>query len=429
MSFLQTLPADVAQLRQSLRQQILTVDHASFEPLALAVFRYQAAHNPVYREYLRCLNVDPARVTDLCRVPFMPISFFKSHPILTGLNPTHEAASQTLTFASSGTTGFDTSRHLVPDPDLYDAVSRRIFEQAYGPLSQVHILALLPSYLERNNSSLVYMVRQFMAWTGSSRTGSSRTGSAGRRGSLSSSGQDADGAMNFFLNNLDELTDRLRHLTEHPDGKRVLLIGVTFALLDWAESGRDLRFLARSGRSRNPNLIVMETGGMKGRRKELLREEVHEILIGRLGIPGVHSEYGMTELLSQAYSMGEGVFQPSPTLRVFLRDINDPFHIIPYKQTGLQSVGSRRTGGINVVDLANLDSCSFIETQDLGQYVDEDGKATSGEFREPHRPVSHRNAGPRRTAVPRRDRCGPAPFRVIGRFDNSDVRGCNLLAM
>ena len=377
-------------MRQALRQQILTVDNESFEPLALAIFRYQAAYNPVYRQYLNHLNIRPTALTDLRRVPFMPISFYKNHTILTGLNPADETAHNTLEFASSGTTGSETSRHLVPDPDLYDAVSTRIFEQAYGPLQNVHILALLPSYLERNNSSLVYMVQRFIARSKGSQTGVE---------------QPDDTATNFFLNNLNELTDRLRQLTEHPDGKRILLIGVTFALLDWAESERDLRFLARTGSSRSPDLIVMETGGMKGRRKELLREEVHELLTRRLGISPIHSEYGMTELLSQAYSMGEGVFRPSPTLRVFLRDINDPFSLITnnhipsgmlgeQRRTGPRSVGSRQTGGINVVDLANLDSCSFIETQDLGQYAGEKGE-----------------------------------FRVMGRFDNSDVRGCNLLVV
>ncbi|GAB3641110.1 acyltransferase [Spirosoma arcticum] len=368
-------------MRQLLRQQILTVDCESFEPLALAIFRYQATHNPVYRQYLQCLNVHPEQLTNIRQVPFMPIGFFKKHTILTGFTPSGRAPTDWLTFASSGTTGQDTSHHVVPDPDLYDAVSTRIFEQAYGPLQNVHILALLPSYLERNNSSLVYMVRRFMEQTGHLPT---------------SVGPATDVSENFFLNNVGELTNRLRQLTEQPDGRQILLIGVTFALLDWAESGRDLHFL-----SQNPNLIVMETGGMKGRRKELLREEVHELLIGRLGVSTIHSEYGMTELLSQAYSMGEGVFCPSPTLRVFLRDINDPFAQVSHtadavgsRQTGERRTGSRQTGGINVVDLANLDSCSFIETQDLGQYVGEKGN-----------------------------------FRVIGRFDNSDVRGCNLLMM
>ncbi|QHV98889.1 LuxE/PaaK family acyltransferase [Spirosoma endbachense] len=351
------LSTEIASFRQSLRQQILSIhsrpsDQGLFEQLALSVFRYQATHNPIYRDYLQHLASKPEQVTDLSRVPFMPISFFKNHNILTGFQPQPD----TLTFASSGTTGEQTSRHFVSDPDLYDAISTRIFEQTYGSLGNFHIVALLPSYLERNNSSLVYMVQRFMAQTGSDKSG-------------------------FFLHNHHELTEQLRQLTQEPDQKKILLIGVTFGLLDWAESGQDLSFLGQ-----NPNLIVMETGGMKGRRQELLREEVHQILIKALGIQTVHSEYGMTELLSQAYSNGNGLFQPSPTLRVFLRDINDPFLIYPddYK----------RTGGINVVDLANLDSCSFIETQDLGQYDDNEGS-----------------------------------FRVIGRFDNSDVRGCNLMVI
>ena len=361
-----TNSAEVAAQRQLLRQEILTLsanwpDRPSFERLALAVFRYQAVHNPVYAAYLHHLNVVPERVTNVRQIPFMPIGFFKSQTILTGIetNP-----SDLLTFASSGTTSRgagpeQTSRHKVPDPALYDAISTRIFEQTYGPLNNVHVLALLPSYLERNNSSLVYMVQRFMAQTHSNQSG-------------------------FFLDNHAELTERLRKLAQQPDQKRVLLIGVTFGLLDWAESGQDLSFLKQL-----PNLIVMETGGMKGRRKELLREEVHAMLTERLGVDTIHSEYGMTELLSQAYSRGEGIFQPSSTLRIVLRDTNDPFYLYPDTYT---RTGERRTGGINVIDLANLDSCSFIETQDLGQYVGEDGA-----------------------------------FRVIGRFDNSDIRGCNLM--
>jgi hypothetical protein len=340
--------------RQALRSRIVHVDTASFEALALDVFRYQAVYNPVYSRYLSLLNIRPEAVTNLRQLPFIPISLFKTQPVLSSEQALPNPADSLLTFASSGTTSDQTSRHYVADPALYDAVSIRIFEETYGPLDQLAILALLPSYLERNNSSLVYMVRQFM-----------------RRSAHPLSG--------FFLNDHSELTTRLRQLSEQPDSPRVLLIGVTFGLLDWAESGADLSFLRR-----NPNLIVMETGGMKGRRKELLRDEVHQLLTDRLHIPHVHSEYGMTELLSQAYSTGEGVFHPSPTLQILLRDINDPFAIYPD--------GHTRSGGINVIDLANLDSCSFIETQDLGQYVGTDGS-----------------------------------FRVIGRFDNSDIRGCNLM--
>ena len=343
----------------------------------MSVFRYQAANNPVYSAYLHHLNIRPESITDLQKVPFMPIGFFKNHTILTGFDGQTEPANraETLIFVSSGTSSQEqNSRHLVPDPDLYNAISTRIFEQTYGPLSNVHILALLPSYLERNNSSLVYMVQQFMDRSGRLQTGANQS--------------------DFFLNNHDELTNRLQHLAQQPDNKRILLIGVTFGLLDWAESDRDLSFLGQLD-----NLIVMETGGMKGRRKELLREEVHGILTARLGVRTIHSEYGMTELLSQAYSAGEGVFRPSSTLRIILRDINDPFSLYTStnsgtieRRTGERRTGERRTGGINVIDLANLDSCSFIETQDLGQYVDDEGG-----------------------------------FRVIGRFDNSDVRGCNLM--
>ena len=355
-------------VRQSLRQQILALstwlpNRDVFESLALAVFRYQAVYNPVYANYLRHLNVRPEHVFELRQVPFLPIGFFKNHTVLTG-NDVNKP--DTLTFASSGTTGEQTggvplSRHFVPDRELYNTISTRIFEQTYGPLRDAHILALLPSYLERNNSSLVYMVQQFMDRSGSDQGG-------------------------FYLHNHNELTERLRQLSQQADPKTILLIGVTFGLLDWAESEQDLTFLKPM-----PNLIVMETGGMKGRRKELLREEVHEILMDRLGVQTIHSEYGMTELLSQAYSTGKGVFRPSSTLRVFLRDVNDPFFLYADEQI---RTDERRTGGINVVDLANLDSCSFIETQDLGQYVGEG-----------------------------------MDFRVMGRFDNSDVRGCNLMVL
>ncbi len=376
-------------MRATLRQRILTVTGDTFDALALAVFRYQAAYNAVYQQYIQHLGIVPERITDLRRVPFMPIDFFKRHTVTTGL------ITPAITFASSGTTGqrtgsTETSRHLVADTDLYDAVSRRIFEQTYGPLENFHILALLPSYLERNNSSLVYMVQRFMVHARNS---------------------DQSG---FYLDNLDQLTDKLRYLIENPDGRRILLIGVTFGLLDWAESGRDFSFLSPQPNAVQPDLLVMETGGMKGRRRELLREEVHERLTQRLGVPMIHSEYGMTELLSQAYSAGEGVFIPGPTMRVFLRDINDPFEILPLPQTEADQtrsrqtgerrpdgppMRSRQTGGMNVVDLANLDSCAFIETQDLGQYESLAGHRTT------------------------------RAFRVIGRFDNSDVRGCNLMVL
>jgi len=350
--------------RSSLRQRILNVTPPDFDALALELFRYQARYNAVYAEYLHHLRCLPDKVASLDEVPFLPISFFKTHRVLIPDVPSPTE------FASSGTTSETTSRHLVPDLALYDAVCQRLFEATYGPLSQFHILGLLPSYLERNNSSLVYMVQRFMALSGSRKSG-------------------------FFLNNHAELTNRLRQLTQEArhnsqraegvgePARKVLLIGVTFGLLDWVDEAAES--LAWVGT--HPDLVVMETGGMKGRRREMLREEVHAELKEKLGVATIHSEYGMTELLSQAYSTGAGIFQPGATIQVRLRDLNDPFHhYLPGTTSGKQ------TGGVNVIDLANLDSCAFIETQDLGQYE-----------------------GPSGT------------FRIMGRFDNADVRGCNLL--
>lgn len=321
----------------------------------MAVFRYQAIYNSTYRAYLNALRVEPESIGQLNKVPFMPIGFFKQHQIISASKITTEAIDRAVCFSSSGTTGETTSHHYLFDTDLYKAVSQQIFEETYGPLTDFHILALLPSYLERNNSSLVYMVQEFVAQTKSHSSG-------------------------FYLHNTTELTQQIKYLLA-TSSRKILLIGVTFALLDWAESTSGLSFIGESKR-----VIVMETGGMKGRRRELLREEVHETLVNRLGVTGIHSEYGMTELLSQGYSTGEGLFRPGATMRVLVRDINDPFYVFPLDYA--------RTGGINVVDLGNLDSCSFIETGDLGQY------------------------GPE-----------PGTFRVMGRFDNSDVRGCNLMIM
>lgn len=344
-------------LRDRLKQRVLAVTPGTFEALALDVFRYQAAENAVYRQYLHHLGVQPDAVRRLEEIPFLPLEFFKTHRILTG------PVSPEITFASSGTTGLVTSRHAVADAGFYRTVSRRIFEQTYGPLREWVVLALLPSYLERTDSSLVYMIRHFIDQTGRSQSG-------------------------FFLHNTDEIRQTLEKL---PSGTPpatnyqlpTLLIGVTFALLDLAESGEDWSFLGEI-----PNLVVMETGGMKGRRREMLREEVHDVLTRAFAVPRIHSEYGMTELLSQAYSPGEGVFHLPPTMRVLLRDVNDPFSYL--------RPGGRSTGGINVIDLANVDSCAFLETKDLGSY-----------------------AGP--------GYAWPGQFRVLGRFDNSDIRGCNLM--
>jgi hypothetical protein len=347
-----------SELRQELRQRILDFHPEEFEDVALQIFRYQATFNPVYNQYVTYLSKDINRVERLTQIPFLPIQFFKNYIIRTGQPLGVKTPAPSVTFESSGTSGSTTSRHALYDAPLYQAISTRIFEQHYGTLEGFHILALLPSYLERNNSSLVYMMRHFIEQTSSS-------------------------VSNFYLKDTDEMLAQLRHLSQNPDGRSVLLMGVTFALLDLAESDIDFAFLKKI-----PNLYIMDTGGMKGRRHELLREEVHTILTEKFGVKKIHSEYGMTELLSQGYSHGDGLFIPGHTMRILLREINDPFSISDH------SPEYTKTGGINVIDLANLDSCSFIETQDLGRFGT--NKYT---------------------------------FYVMGRFDNSDVRGCNLMAL
>lgn len=341
------------EIRQQLRQQIIDLKPSEFEALALRIFRYQAENNPVYHKFISYLNIDIKLINKLTEIPFLPIQFFKSHTIKSGTPP-----EPTVIFESSGTSGISTSRHALYDAPLYKSVSTSIFEQNYGHLKDFHLLVLLPSYLERNNSSLVYMMQHFIDEANSPYS-------------------------NFYLHNIDEMLERLKYLSANPDGRGVLLMGVTFALLDLAESGTDFSFFQNI-----PKLKIMDTGGMKGRRKELLREEVHDILKASFGIAEIHSEYGMTELLSQSYSLGNGLFTPGSTMRILLRDVNDPFSIFDHNLSG------SKTGGINVVDLANLDSCSFIETQDLGRFGSE-----------------------------------PGTFYVMGRFDNSDIRGCNLLVL
>lgn len=330
-----------------LKASVLTVNSENFDALALDIFRFQAQNNITYAKYLKNLQVDVSTLQSIQDIPFLPIEFFKTQSILTGdIEPK-------VIFESSGTTGQNTSRHLVADPAFYLQIAEQIFEKFYGKLSDFTILALLPSYLERNNSSLVYMVEHFIQQSKSPDSG-------------------------FYLNNYQELGATMQRIsTENPD-KKILLIGVTFGLLDFAEAGLNLSFLQDFN-----NLIVMETGGMKGRRKELLREEVHEILTKAFVVDKIHSEYGMTELLSQGYSLGEGIFDLPASMKILLRDVNDPFN-----------VKNQSRGGINVIDLANVDSCSFIETKDLGSFV-----------------------------------TGNQQFSVLGRFDNSDIRGCNLMIM
>jgi hypothetical protein len=347
-------------IRDELKAALVQLDQNpyTFEKLALEVFRFQFALNPIYNAYVKSLAKDVKKIDRLEKIPFLPIEFFKNHQVISGpIEPQ-------MTFESSGTTSSNISRHFVSDLPFYELMSRNTFETFYGSLTDYHIFALLPSYLERNNSSLVYMVQNFIFHSFSQFGG-------------------------FYLDNLDEMMQNMAEAAQ--DGRKILLIGVTFGLLDLAENA----FFAKKIREFSDKIIVMETGGMKGRRKEMVREELHSILTSAFGVESVHSEYGMTELLSQGYSKGDGVFHLPKTMKILLREINDPFSYLPSFALGEsdQDVKYRgKTGGINVIDLANIDSCAFIETKDLGSFTtDYEG------------------------------------FRVMGRFDNSDIRGCNLM--
>lgn len=311
-----------------------------FEKIALKVFRFQHENNKVYREFCNFLNTDVQKVKSLEKIPFLPIQFFKSHSIVSNSNEIQE------TFTSSGTTGMITSQHLVTDVSLYEQSYRLAFSNFYGNIEDYVILALLPSYLERKGSSLIYMVKDLIELTNNENSG-------------------------FYLHNYDELISRLIELDS--SGQNIILIGVTYALLDLIEKQK---FQLK-------NTIIMETGGMKGKRKEIIREELHDILCKGFGVNSIHSEYGMTELLSQAYSMGEGIFECPNWMQILIRDTEDA---LTYLDFG-------KTGGVNVIDLANINSCSFIATQDLGKKYSNN------------------------------------TFEILGRFDNSDIRGCNLMVI
>jgi phenylacetate-coenzyme A ligase PaaK-like adenylate-forming protein len=325
---------------KSFQEKILNVEVLDFEEMALDIFRLQATNNPVYGEYLKARKIRPSDIKQIDEIPFLPIGFFKTHPVVSGQIRLFESY-----YSSSGTTGMVTSKHYVWSEEFYLHHSLNLFEKEYGNIQGYHVLALLPSYLERKGSSLVSMADFLIKKSKSPHSG-------------------------FYLYNHQELLEKIALLKE--DSRKILLLGVTFALLDLAESGMTIQ--------KADNLIVMETGGMKGRRREMIREEVHGILMEAFGVCSIHSEYGMTELMSQAYSKGEGKYTLAPTMRVYLRDVNDPF-----------SPANRSQGGINIIDLANFHSCAFIETQDLGK-VDTEGKV-----------------------------------EILGRFDNSEIRGCNLL--
>lgn len=322
---------------KSFETQLYNVNESNFEDIAISLFQFQATHNPTYRSYIQSLDIDLNLVDTLEKIPYLPISFFKNHTIQTGdWKPVEE-------FKSSGTTGTSSSRHLVRDLQFYLKHSKRCFEFFFGDIRQYHFIAVLPSYLERKSSSLVTMIDYFIRESQSPFSG-------------------------FYLHNYEQMlkdVERLRF-----DARKTILWGVSFALLDIAEKHRpDLS-----------HCLIFETGGMKGRRREITREELHSILKESFHVGEIFSEYGMTELLSQAYSQGNEMFRCPPCMKIMTRDITDPFQLV-----------DESTGGINVVDLANFHSIAFIETEDLGK------KSKNGSF------------------------------EVLGRMDNSEVRGCNLL--
>src|SRR5665213_483810 len=294
------------------KQQVFSINNdRQFTETALQIFRHQARHCAVYREFIKGLKINPKTVTAIDQIPFLPIEFFKSHQVLSSNDPVD------VTFTSSGTTGMITSSHYITDVSWYTESFRKAFQLFYGDIQRYTALALLPSYIEREGSSLIYMANDLIK-------------------------QSANPDSGFFLYNHDELYLRLKK--QQQAQKPMLLIGVTFALLDFIEN-YTVDF---------PELIVMETGGMKGRRKEMIREELHDKLCKGFGVTAIHSEYGMTELLSQAYSKGNGIFNCPPWMKIVTRDTNDP----------MSALGRDKTGGINVIDLSNFNSCSFIATQD-----------------------------------------------------------------
>lgn len=323
-----------------LEEEIFDVNDNNFESLALKVFQFQAQNNSIFKKYIETLKIDPTKVTSIKKIPFLPIDFFKTHKII------DENYEPEICFLSSATTSGIQSKHYVVKQKMYYKSFKKSFELFYGNITNYVVLALLPSYIERGGSSLILMAEDL----------------------IKSSNCELSG---FFLYNHTDLIDSI--LKAKQQNKIILLLGVSFALLDLAENyNLDLS-----------NSIIMETGGMKGKRKELVREELHQILCKSFNTKAIHSEYGMTELLSQAYSKGNGIFETPPWMRIIIRETSDPFNFI----------SNHNTGGINIIDLANLYSCSFIASQDLGKTINN------------------------------------KQFSVLGRFDNSDIRGCNLMVV
>ncbi len=329
-----------------LRKEILNCTDANFEALVLKVFNFQYLYNDMYKSYCNLLRINPAQITSIEKIPYLPIQFFKNKVIKT----TH--FTEEIIFESSGTTGSINSKHFVKEKALYEESYLKTFRQFYGNEQNYCIIGLLPSYLERQGSSLVYMVADLIK-------------------------KSAHKASGFYLYDYEKLNAVL--LENEAIKQPTILIGVTYALIDFAEkNSMELH-----------HTIIMETGGMKGRREELTRKEVHHILSSKLGVEKIHSEYGMTELLSQAYSKEKGIFYCPPFMRVLVRNEEDPFDIC----STVNTKNIFESGGINIIDLANLYSCSFIATDDMGKiYADKS-------------------------------------FEILGRLENSDVRGCGLMIM
>lgn len=335
------MPTELPNVARLAQQVFAVADKKGFEQAALALFRFQHQHNAVYRAYCDALRIEALSVINLRQFPFLPISAFKTHNVRCGRYSINDVV-----FKSSGTTGQQPSRHLVPDTKLYEYSFHQTFLQFYGPVQDYCIVGLLPSYLERQHSSLVYMVQDLIQQSGHKQSG-------------------------FYLYDFATLAQTLTEL--EAAGQKTLLFGVTYALLDFAEQ--------------HPmplqHTTIIETGGMKGRKQELLRAEVHALLKKAFSISSIHSEYGMTELLSQAYALQEGLFQAPPWMRVLIREEDDPLSVVT----------TPATGGINVIDLANIYSCAFIATEDVGRL--------------------HADAS----------------FEVLGRLDHAEIRGCSLLIL
>lgn len=318
--------------------------NANFNEKALMLFNYQAEHNPVYKKYLRLIEQNTENISSIEQIPCLPVELFKHHKIETTFSKKKSNTNE-LVFKSSGTTQNNRSVHYVKQADIYNTVLLNGFQSFYGPAKQYCFLALLPSYLENKESSLVYMMEQLMQ-------------------------QSQHPQNNFYLNNYEGLASAIMHLENSEQA--TVLFGVTFALLDFAQQYQlPLK-----------HTQIIETGGMKGRRKEMIREEVHQLLKKAFNTKQIHSEYGMTELLSQSYAISNGWFKPILTKKIIIKDLYDPFKVIKIGETGR----------INVIDLANLHSCAFIQTSDIGKL------------------------------------CDNGSFKVLGRMDNSDIRGCNLMA-